>query len=440
MRQRRPRRRALLSRLRRRADAVAGARGHAEARHRALRRRRRLDRAGGGVASRGRARGDDRRTSRRWRGDPRRRRHAREVRRRRDHGGLRRPVGARGRRGPRGARGAAHARASARVERRARAGASGSRSASALETGDVVASGDAAGELLVTGDSVNVAARLQQAAEPGTIVVGERTARAARSHFVLREVDEPLALKGKSAPVAAWLVVGERDTVEERGVPGLTAPLVGRERELEFLRTELERVSADGRPALVTLLGDAGIGKSRLVRELLAQLDDDATVLMGRCLPSGQGTTLLPLADMLEARAGVFDSDGADDRAREDRAARRRRCRRRRRGRAYGRRAGVHAEPRARGASSARPTRAPARAGRTRGARCSPRSHAARRSSPSSRTCTGPTRECSTSSTSSPIVSRARSSSSAPRAPTCCACGRTGPAAGATSARCRSTR
>src|SRR5215208_279968 len=181
-----------------------------------------------------------------------------------------------------------------------------------LETGDVVASGDAAGDLLVTGDSVNIAARLQQAAEPGTIVVGARTARAARSHFVLREVDEPLGLKGKSAPVNAWLVAGERETVEERGVPGLAAPLVGRERELESLQGEFERVSADRRPALVTLVGDAGVGKSRLVREFLGGLDDASTVLIGRCLPSGEGTTLLPLADMLEARGNVFDSDSAE--------------------------------------------------------------------------------------------------------------------------------
>jgi class 3 adenylate cyclase len=181
-----------------------------------------------------------------------------------------------------------------------------------VETGDVVASGDAAGQLLVTGDSVNVAARLQQVAEPGTIVVGERTARAARSHFVLRELDEPLGLKGKSEPVDAWLVEGERERAEERGVPGLSAPLVGRKRELDSLRTEFGRVSVEGRPALVTVIGDAGIGKSRLVREFLAQLDDDTTVLIGRCLPSGQGTTLLPLADMLEAKAGVFDSDSED--------------------------------------------------------------------------------------------------------------------------------
>src|SRR5262249_13122731 len=121
-----------------------------------------------------------------------------------------------------------------------------------IETGDVVASGEAAGELLVTGDSVNVAARLQQVAEPGTTVVGERTARAVRSHFTLHEVAEPLGLKGKSSPVKAWLVVGEQESIVERGVPGLTAPLVGRDRELDFLRTELARVAADGRPALVT--------------------------------------------------------------------------------------------------------------------------------------------------------------------------------------------
>lgn len=181
-----------------------------------------------------------------------------------------------------------------------------------VETGDVVASGDAAGQLLVTGDSVNVAARLQQVAEPGTIVVGERAARAVRSHFVLREVDQALELKGKSAPVDAWLVEGERESAAERGVPGLSAPLVGRARELESLRTEFARVSAEQRPALVTILGDAGIGKSRLVREFLAELDDATTVLIGRCLPSGQGTMLLPLADMLEAKASVFDSDSEE--------------------------------------------------------------------------------------------------------------------------------
>jgi class 3 adenylate cyclase len=178
-----------------------------------------------------------------------------------------------------------------------------------LEMGDVIASGEASGELLVTGDSVNVAARLQQRADPGTILVGSRTARAVRSRFALREVEEQLRLKGKSEPMTAWRVVGERQTTEERGVPGVSAPLVGREHELASLKAAFERIAGERRPELLTLLGDAGIGKSRLVREFVAQLETSAKVLVGRCLPTGQGTALLPLADMLKAEAVVFDSD-----------------------------------------------------------------------------------------------------------------------------------
>jgi len=181
-----------------------------------------------------------------------------------------------------------------------------------VNTGDVLASGAAEGDLLVTGDAVNVAARLQQVAEPGTIVLGDRTARAVRPYFELRPVDEPLALKGKSEAVAAWLVGGELEEAEPRGVPGLAAPLVGREHELESLRTTFDRVRREGRPGLVTLLGDAGIGKSRLVREFLGPLEVDTRVLVGRCLPYGQGVTLWPLGEMLKAEAVVLDTDPAD--------------------------------------------------------------------------------------------------------------------------------
>jgi class 3 adenylate cyclase len=181
-----------------------------------------------------------------------------------------------------------------------------------VNTGDVVTSGVPGGELLVTGDAVNVAARIQQAAEPGAILVGERTARAARSHFELRPVQEPLRAKGKSEPVAAWIVEDERSDAEPRGVPGLAAPLVGREHELASLRAAFDRVSREGRPELVTLVGDAGIGKSRLLREFLASLDGQVKVLVGRCLPYGQGVTLWPLAEMLKAEASVLDTDPAE--------------------------------------------------------------------------------------------------------------------------------
>jgi class 3 adenylate cyclase len=179
-----------------------------------------------------------------------------------------------------------------------------------LNTGEVVASGAARGDLLVTGDAVNVAARLEQVAEPGTIVVGDRTARAVRPYFDLRRV-EPLALKGKAASVTAWAVEGERDAPEPRGVPGLAAPLVGREHELALLRVAWERVCGERRPHLVTLLGDAGVGKSRLVREFVSELESEAKVLVGRCLPYGEGVTLWPLAEILKGEAVVLDTDPA---------------------------------------------------------------------------------------------------------------------------------
>ena len=174
-----------------------------------------------------------------------------------------------------------------------------------VSTGEVLASapGD---DLHVTGDAVNVAAHLQQAAEPGTIAIADRTARLVRARFELRAIDEPSA---------AWLVEGLREEDERRGEPVIAAPLVGRDDELASLRTTFDRARRERRPALVTVVGDAGVGKSRLVREFLAPLEGEATVLVGRCLPSGRGVTLWPLAEMLKAEAGVLDTDPADEAA-----------------------------------------------------------------------------------------------------------------------------
>jgi class 3 adenylate cyclase len=182
-----------------------------------------------------------------------------------------------------------------------------------VSTGEVVATGERRGDLLVTGDVVHVAARLQQAAEPGTIVIGERTARAARPHFALRAIEEPLVLKGRSEGIAAWLVEGERAPSAPPGVAGLAAPLVGRDHQLASLTTTFDRVCRERRPALVTVIGDAGIGKSRLVSELLERLDGRARSLVGRCVPHGRGAALSPLATMLEAEAVVHDSDPVDE-------------------------------------------------------------------------------------------------------------------------------
>ncbi|MGQ0670628.1 MAG: ATP-binding protein [Actinomycetota bacterium] len=182
-----------------------------------------------------------------------------------------------------------------------------------VNTGEVLAATAAKpGEAMVTGDAVNVAARLQQAAEPGQIVTSERTARAARG-FRYRDLG-PLELKGKAEPVAALVLLEERPG-PERGVPGLRAPMIGRDREVALLQTIYERAASEGRPDLVTIYGDAGVGKSRLTSEFLALTErshPQPVVVRGRCLPYGEGVTYWPMAEILKGHAGVLDTDPPD--------------------------------------------------------------------------------------------------------------------------------
>ena len=183
-----------------------------------------------------------------------------------------------------------------------------------VNTGEVLATTNPEpGEAMATGDAVNVAARLEQAAEPGQIVVAERTARAARG-FRFREL-ESRELRGKTQAVPIVLLLGEAPSAPERGVPGLEAPMVGRDQELELLRT-VYRVAADERrPNLVTIFGEPGVGKSRLTHEFttwVTSTDPPARVLRGRCLPYGEGVTYWPLAEILKGYAGIFDSDPTD--------------------------------------------------------------------------------------------------------------------------------
>ena len=164
-----------------------------------------------------------------------------------------------------------------------------------INTGEVVVGGE--GETLVTGDAVNVAARLEQAASSGEILIGAET-RALVRDAVTAEPLEPLELKGKSRPVEAHRILG---VVEDATAIGrnLAAPLVGRERERQRLWRAFEDAVADSACQLFTLLGPAGVGKSRLVADFLERVGAQADVLRGRCLSYGEGITYWPLVEML---------------------------------------------------------------------------------------------------------------------------------------------
>nr|MBA2742579.1 AAA family ATPase [Actinomycetota bacterium] len=178
-----------------------------------------------------------------------------------------------------------------------------------VDTGEVIAGREAAarGELMVTGDAVNVAARLQQLAEPGEVLVGERTRQATQRAVSYRERGE-LAAKGKAQPVRAWAAlaaVGPLGSVREAA-----APFIGRADELALLRLLASRVARERSPHLVTVFGQAGLGKSRLVTEFVAGLED-ARVLVGRSVPYGDGITYLPLAEVAGALAGIREDEPA---------------------------------------------------------------------------------------------------------------------------------
>ncbi len=178
-----------------------------------------------------------------------------------------------------------------------------------VNTGEVVAGREAAarGELMVSGDAVNVAARLQQNAEPGQVLVGERT-QAATSRSVSFEPAAAVAAKGKSEPVAAWVALAAAEEPGARGVAGLEAPLIGRDEELSILSALAGRVERERAPQLVTLYGQAGVGKSRLLAEVVERLPG-TLLLRGRCLPYGEEITYWPLAEALKGHAGILDTD-----------------------------------------------------------------------------------------------------------------------------------
>jgi class 3 adenylate cyclase/tetratricopeptide (TPR) repeat protein len=182
-----------------------------------------------------------------------------------------------------------------------------------INSGDVLA-GQVGDGYTVIGDAVNVASRLQAAARPGTVTVGETTQRLTRGAIEYAEL-EPLELKGKAEPVPAWEAV--RVLVPGPGIRGTRAPtpLVGRTDESALLNSMFERVVREGRPHLVTVIGQAGVGKSRLLRELATAIGDrpeKPAFREGHCPAYGAGLAYWALGEILRGQFEIVDTDDSE--------------------------------------------------------------------------------------------------------------------------------
>ena len=181
-----------------------------------------------------------------------------------------------------------------------------------VDTGEVVASGDpSASERLVTGDAVNIAARLEQAADPGEILIGPATLDLVRDAVEVEAI-EPLDLKGKSDPFPAFRLVEVRHGAVGRE-RRLSAPMVGRDRQLRSLVDAFDNSVADRSCHLFTVLGSAGVGKSRLVQEFRSEVKGRATIHGGRCVSYGEGITFLPIDAAVRSATGVGELDSPAD-------------------------------------------------------------------------------------------------------------------------------
>src|SRR5437588_5023181 len=178
-----------------------------------------------------------------------------------------------------------------------------------VNTGEVMAASD---QNVVTGDAVNVAARLEHMAEPGTILAGERTYAAARDAFAFSE-PETREIRGKSAPVTVRQVLNPlTDALDRR--KGMQVPMVGREQEVEALASLFHEAMDANNPRLALISGPAGIGKSRLVREFLNMASarhPETTFLQGRCPSTGEGLTYWPLGELLRRECQISLDDPA---------------------------------------------------------------------------------------------------------------------------------
>jgi class 3 adenylate cyclase/tetratricopeptide (TPR) repeat protein len=173
-----------------------------------------------------------------------------------------------------------------------------------VESGEIVV--DDGDSTFATGEAVNLAARLQQAAPPGEVLIGPAARRLAASAVEVEDAGA-IEIKGRAEPLWAWRAVRAHDS--RRGV---SAPFVGREAELALLENALSRAVRDRRAQLVTIFGEPGLGKTRLVTEFTAGAER-VTTLAGRTLPYGEGVTYWPIASMIKASAGITDDDPANE-------------------------------------------------------------------------------------------------------------------------------
>ncbi len=181
-----------------------------------------------------------------------------------------------------------------------------------VNSGDVVIGRPREGSSFATGDAVNVAARLEQAAEPGHVLVGERTASLVGGAFELGE-PRTVEAKGKEGGVDCRELGRMLAPRRPRGGHGLESSFVGRTRELEWLDAAVARTHAGRRPRVVKVVGEAGMGKTSLVRELQERLPDGTAVRLGRCLSYGRSVTYSALADVLRAELDLRQEDSAED-------------------------------------------------------------------------------------------------------------------------------
>jgi class 3 adenylate cyclase/tetratricopeptide (TPR) repeat protein len=188
----------------------------------------------------------------------------------------------------------------------------------AVTTGEALIALDArpeAGEGMASGDVVNTTARLQSAAPVNGVLVGEMTYLATRDAIDYGE-QPAVEAKGKSERIPVWEALQARSGVGVDLLRDVRTPLVGRDRELDALRNALARVRAERTPQLVTLVGVPGIGKSRLVYELMQIVERDAELIrwrQGRSLPYGEGVSFWPIAEIVKAEAGLLEGDGPEE-------------------------------------------------------------------------------------------------------------------------------